>query len=72
MTFSLQEKDWRGARRYWNEGILARKKKNHIVEEEAGDPKGKKSKEVILKRADPKESTGRFRDGSQGARFCGH
>lgn len=34
--------DWRGARRCRNEGILARKKNNHIGEEEAVTLKGRK------------------------------
>lgn len=69
MNLCSPEEDWQEARRLWNEGSWLGKTKqdNHMVEEGAGVPEGKKSKEVILKRTDPKDSNRDFRGGSQGA-----
>lgn len=68
MNLCSPEEDCQEARRLWNERSWLGKTKqnNHTVEEEAGVPEGKKSKEVILKRTDPKDSNGGFRGGSQG------
>lgn len=56
MNLSPQERSWEGARRHWNEVALARKK-SYTAEEDADDPEGRKSRQVILKRADLQEST---------------
>lgn len=41
------QKTGEGPRRCWNEGILAREKKNHIGEEEAGTLKGRKADRLL-------------------------
>lgn len=46
--------------------------RNDIVEREAEDPEGKKSRQVILQRADLKESTGASVTGAKVTRFSGH
>lgn len=41
------QKTGEGPRRCWNEGILAREKKNHIGGEEAGTLKGRKADRLL-------------------------
>lgn len=78
MNLSSPERRLARGKEALERGILTRKKKkkkqnqnqpnkkpNHTVEEEVADPEGKKSKEVILKGADLKDSNWGFRVGSQ-------
>lgn len=45
--------------------------KNHMGEEEADDPEGKRSRQVTLERQDLKESTGASGTGARGGGLCG-
>lgn len=71
-NLSSPQEDRQEARRLRKEGSWLGKQNNHTGEEEVGDPEGKKSKEVILKRADPKDSNGGGGASEVGVKICSH
>lgn len=61
------QKTGEGPRRCWSEGILAREKKKKSHRRRGGrDPERKKSRQVIMKGADLKESTRASETGASG------